>query len=344
MIHTLAILLISTLSFAQSASQLEATLAKKPNDIRTRVRLATIHAEENRPEKAIELLNPYTDQLDENGFLLLANSYAKMKDFANEVRTLNFLMNKDEENYRWHMLLGQAYLKQASETTNEDENRNLLTLGIQRLRRVLQLNRTYKPAFDLLLNTFMQQKAHNEAREMLIEGVTKFGKRPELFRELCRLDSQDGFLVQAVTNCSQSIKLSPNFPDHYVYLVQALHDQKEDQKAEKHIVKAAKKFPQTEFVQWAAGELFWRKKNYPVAARYFKAAVATNPQSSRAQFGLAKALFEAGDEAQALDPYIQACKLDPKTVEPFLAATGRLKQKSNSELTQKYIKAANTCR
>jgi|GEM_PF-1319544 len=344
MVKLLALILSTSMAFAQNASQLEAALKKNPDDMKSRSQLATYYANKNEPDKTIELLNPYTDQLDESAFLLLASSYAKKKDYSNEVRTLNFLVNKDEENFKWHMLLAQAYLKQANEVTDEARNRALLTSGIQRLRRVLQLNPKYKPAFDQLLSTFLQQQANNEARELLIEGVSKFGKRPELFRELCRLDSQDGFLVQAVSNCTESIKLTPDYADQYVYLVQALHDQKEDLRAERQIVNAAKKFPQSEFVQWAAGELFLRKKNFPVAARYFQVAVTAKPQSGRAQFGLARSLFESGSEEKALEPFIQACKLEPNSLETFMAATGRMKQKGNSELTQKYIKASNTCR
>ena len=337
-------LLFSSLIFAQTTAQLDAALKKKPEDLKVRIQLAGQYANENKPEKTIDLLNPYTDQLDEQAFLLLASSYSKRKDYANEVRTLTMLANKDEENFKWQMLLAQAYLKQASEIPDEKRNRDVLTTGIQRLRKTLQLNPKYKPAFDLLLSVFLQQQSNNEARELLMEGLNKFGKRPELLRELCRLDSQDGFLVQAVNNCAESIKASPDYPDQYVYLVQALHDQKEDARAEKHIIHAAKKFPQSEFVQWAAGELYLRKKNYPVAARYFQAAVKARPASPRAQFGLANALFESGNEAAALEPFTQACKLDIKNLEAFMAATGRMKQKGSSELTQKYIRASNTCR
>ncbi len=344
MASLLTLLLFTSLSFAQNASQLDAALKKNPDDMKTRERLAAVYAGENKADQAIELLNPYTDQLSESGFLLLANSYSKQKDYANEVRTLNFLIVKDEENFKWHMLVAQAYLKQASETKDEERNKVLLTSAIQRMRRVLQINPKYKPAFDQLLSTFLQQQANNEARELLMEGVNRFGKRPELFRELCRLDSQDGFLVQAVGNCSESINLTPEYTDHYVYMVQALHDQKEDLRAENLIVKAAKKFPQSEFVQWAAGELFLRKKNYPVAARYFQVAVKAKPTSGRAQFGLAKSLFENNQDEAALEPFIQACKLEPNALEVFMGATGRMKQKGNGELTQKYIRAANTCR
>src|SRR5688572_17139380 len=64
-------------------------------------------------DKVIELLNPYTDQLSQPGYLLLANAYSRKKDFVNEVRVLTLLTNKDENNYRWQLLLGQAFMKQA---------------------------------------------------------------------------------------------------------------------------------------------------------------------------------------------------------------------------------------
>jgi predicted Zn-dependent protease len=326
------------------ATELEAKLAAKPEHMKTRLQLATIYAQEDKPDKVIALLNPYTDQMTSNGFLMLAGSYAKKKDFTNEVRVLNILAAKEDENFRWQMLLAQAYLKQAGETTNPERNAELLTLGIQRLRSTLSLQKTYKPAFDLLLKTLLQQQANNEARELLIEGITRFGRRPELYRELCQLEAMDGFLVQAVTYCKESIKISPDYPEHYVYLVQAYNDQKEDRLAEKEIVKAAKKFPQSEVVQWAAGELFRRRKNYPVAARYFQAAVKAKEDSGRAQFGLAQSLYESGAEDKALEHFVRACKLDVSSLETFLTAGGRLKQKGNTELGSKYTSAANNCR
>src|SRR6185312_243873 len=132
----------------------------------------------------------------------------------------------------------------------------------------------YKPAFDLLLNTLLVIKADNEARELLMDGIKKFGERAEFYRDLCRLDSTDGFLVQALANCRRAIKLAPGFPDSYVYLVQSLYDQKELEHADKDIVSAARRFPNSEFVPWAAGMLFLKKKTFAVAARYFQAAVA----------------------------------------------------------------------
>jgi predicted Zn-dependent protease len=345
MINILFAVLFSFLGFAQNKVEVhEAELKRNPENVRARVQLARSHFDSGKFEKVIELLNPYTDQLDANGFLMLAMSYSNKKDFANEVRVLNIIAANEEENYKWQMLLAQAYLKQAGQNPNASNSGELMTEGIRHLRATMKMAPSYKPAFDLLLSTFLQQKAHNEARELLAEGISKFGARADLFKELCRLDAMDGYLVQAVEHCRESIKISPAYPDHYVYLVQALYDQKENIPAERAIVNAAKRFSKSEFVQWAAGTLFFKKKNYPVAARYFRAAVTAKPDSSRAQFGLAQSLFEQGQEAEALDFFIKACKSDPNTNEVFHTFAGRMKQTKNTTLAAKYVQNANNCR
>lgn len=343
MIQLLSALLFSFAAMAQSIPSLEADLKANPGRMTTRTQLAGLYAKQNDLDKAISLLNSYTDQLTPDGFLILASSYSNKKDFNNEVRVLNLLVNKDDENFRWHLLLGQAYLKSAAGETEPKRKSDMTTSAIQQLRRVLQQQPKYKPAYDLLLSTLQQAKANNEARELLQEGLTKFGERPEIYRDMCRLDSSDGFVVQALEHCRKAIKLAPNFPDNYVYLVQSLHDQKEDKLAEADIVSAAKRFPRSEFVQWAAGTLFWRKKNYPVSARYHQAALAADPKSGRAQFGLAQALFESGEEKASLEYFIKACEDDQTTVEVFLAAGGKLKQKGEQKLGELFIQKANSC-
>lgn len=329
---------------AQSIADMEASIKQKPDNVKIRESLANAYARDNKPDRVIALLNPYTDQLDSTGFLLLASSYSSIKDYPNEARVLGLLSARDNDNYKWHMLLGQAYLKHAAAMAPGTAAQAELTAGIKQLRQVLILEKKYKPAFDLLLNTFLQQKSNNEARELLTEGIEKFGRRPEFFRELCRLDSTDGFLVQAIKSCRTSIKLSPGYPDHYVYLAQTLHDQDKDVEAERDIVTAAKRFAKNEFVQWAAGTLFLRRKNYSVSARYFQAALAADPASARAHFGLAQALFESGSEAAAFEHFVAACKAGVGDIEIFFSAGSRLKQKGNSDLGNKYTRAANTCR
>lgn len=344
MLLAFALTLVTHLAHAQSAAQLELDLKKKPDSIRLREEAANAYFREGKADKVIELLNPYTDTLDQNGFLLLATSYSSKKDYANEVRVLKILADANEQNYKVRMLLGQAYIKQAMAYPNAERFNALMTSGVQELRRVMQINPNFKPGYDLLLKTLLEQKNNNEARELLHEGIQKFGDRPELYRELCRLDANDGFLQDAVKFCRVSLKLSPNYPDHWVYLVQALLDQDEDQQAERTIVTAAKRFPSSEFIQWTAGTIYLDKKNYPVSARYYKAAVKADPNKGRSQYGLAQALFENDEPAEALPHFIAACKTHPASIEKFLSSGSRLKQKGQGELGGKYMSAADKCR
>jgi tetratricopeptide (TPR) repeat protein len=346
MLQILFSLLCAWPIWAQQTEQLEKDLAASPNRVRTRMQLAQLYGKSGQYDKVITLLNSYTDQLPPEGFLALASSYSNKKDFTNEIRVLGLLTAKYEDDYRWRMLSGQAYLKAADAQTAPDKKQEFTTSAIQQLRKARQLQPKYKPAYDLLLTTLQTNKLNNEARELLIEGLSKFGERPEILRDLCRLDSTDGFLVQAVNNCRAAIRAAPGFPDNYVYLVQSLHDQKEDQKAEKDVVVAARRFPRSEFVQWAAGMLFLRKKNYPVAVRYFKASLTADSKSGRGHFGLAQAMFESGEEAASLEHFITACQTlnDAPSVDVFLAAGGKLKQKGNYKLGEQFIQKANTCR
>lgn len=345
MVRVLISIFFSINTWAQGNSGLlESRLKTDPDNVSVRTQLAEIYIAAHRYAEAAKLLDPYTDQLSGSGFRALAFAYSSLKKYEDEVRVLNIIAAKEEDNHEWHMLLAHAYLKQAGEIKEPTRNSLLITKAIQQMRAVLRVQKKYKPAYDLLLKTLIQQKAHNEARELITEGINNFGPRPELYRELCRIDSNDGFLVQAVENCSESIKISPKYPDHYVYLIQALYDQKDEVRAERNAISAAKKFPNSEFVQWAAGMMFFRKKNFPVATRYFQAAVRAKADSGRAQYGLAQSLFESGREVEALDPFIKACKLEPQSLDTFLTSGSKLKQSGKADLGHKYMQFANTCR
>jgi tetratricopeptide (TPR) repeat protein len=341
-------LLFFVIQFARaepSVEQLEKIIQAKPDHITARVKLAEHRLGEGQYAAVVSLLNTYTDQLPGSGFRTLAFAYSSQNDFANEVRILKIAEAKDATNHEWQMLLGQAYIKSSQSLKSPEKIQEHVTLGVQHLRKVLKLQPKFKPAFDLLVKTFLNQPSgNNEARELIAEGISIFGERADLFRELCRIDAQDGFLVQAIDHCGKSIELSPNYPDHYVYLVQALYDQKEEVRAERKVVAAAKKFPQSEFIQWAAGKLFLNKKNFPVATRYFEAAYRIKADSVRARFGLAQALYEGGSETEALPHFIAACKMDNKTAETFFSSGSRLKHAGKAEIGQRYTSEAYKCK
>jgi tetratricopeptide (TPR) repeat protein len=335
-----------------STNVMATTAAKKPTPApkavaseagMARTKLAMTEYAKGNYQKVIDLLNPYSEELNNYGLMLLANAYSKKTLYSDEVRVLHVLAGKNETNYEAQMLLAQGLEKQASVTRDQETKTNIQKDAVQNYRAITNERPKYKPAFDSMLALLIQMNAASEARDTIAEGIQRFGKRPELMKELCRLDSTDGYVDQALTSCREAIKLSPAYPDNYVYLSQSFFDQKENNQAEQQLVNAARRFPASEFVQWSAGTVFLKKKNYPVAVRYYGQALRADPNSERATFGYAQSLFDSGREKEALDYFRKACRMDPTTVvEPFFAASSKLRQKENP-LAQSYKEAASAC-
>lgn len=294
--------------------------------------------------RVIQALNAYTDQLPEDGLLMLSQAFSKSKKYSEEVRVLKLLVGHNDRNFKSQMLLAQALLKQANAETHEDKAKDLRTEAIQDLRKCLKLRPKFKPAFDQLVDVLLEQKEHSEARELLLDGIKRYGKLPDLLQEICRIDSLDGYLSQAIENCRAAISAKPLYPDSYVYLVQSLHDQNKNDLAAKEIEHAAGRFPKSEFVQWAAGKIYFKSKNYPVATRYFSQAVKADPSSGRAMYGLARSLFESHQPEKALTYFQKSCSLVEGARETFFESGARLFQKGDLVLSNQYKSAANACR
>ena len=105
MSHALLIFLFSFHAFALSPQEMEADILKNPDHLSTRIQLANIYLKQNQFDHVIQLLNSYTDQLPSQGYLALASSYSNKKDYFNEVRVLNLLTTKEDQDFHWRMLL-----------------------------------------------------------------------------------------------------------------------------------------------------------------------------------------------------------------------------------------------
>ena len=81
-----------------------------------------------------------------------------------------------------------------------------------------------------------------------------------------------------------------------------------------------------------------------MAQRYFAAALKAKPNSSRAEYGLAQTLFETKNEKESFAHFVKACSADPSTVDAFYEAGGKLKQKGNYLLGEKFVQAAANCK
>ncbi|MGE0764108.1 MAG: tetratricopeptide repeat protein [Bdellovibrionales bacterium] len=328
----------------QSTLSLEAQLKAKPDDILIREQAARAHAKSKNWQKVVDLLNPHTDEATARGFLQLAAAYQELKDYANLVRVMNLLAEKRPKDAHIQYLLGDARLKAADEMKDLKPRQTAENEAIDNFRTALRLKRSFKPAHQALVNYFLKVNMNHEAREQILDMIKVFGSRGDFHAELCRLYSNDGFLPQAIKFCNKAIQISPNAPESYVYLAQTYFDQKELEKSEEALIRAAKKFQNSEFVQYGAGQFFLTSGNYPVAARYLQRAVASDANSSRSRISYANALFGSGQMAQSLPHFIKACELNSASQGDFLAAASKLRLKGETVLAQKFAQAAGGCK
>ncbi len=283
--------------------------------------------------KVIELLNPYSEQISLESQLILAGAYGRQKNYEHQVRILRMVVNRDPQNHLSHFILGDALLAQKEEAE-----------AIQSFRQAIRLNSNFKPAYDALLNIFVANDNRHEARLILDDLLKHFGQRPEILNDLCRLYAIDGFLTQAIDFCQIGITRSPQFPDNYVYLAQAHNDRDNTDEAERILRSAADRFPQSELAQWGAGDFFYHQKNYPVAARYFQAAVKSSPDSGRSHHGLAQSLIELAQAEKALEHFERACQLNAAHVSDIQAVSRRLRSQGDISLAQRYSALLSSCR
>ena len=317
-----------------SLSAMEKRLAAAPDNIKLRIQFAAeLGHKKGSEQKIIDTLNPYADEVPLESQLLLAAAYNGLKKFKDEVRVLKKVVEKAPTNHEAYYILGHAHLN-AKEQVD----------AVASFRRAIKLNRAYREAYEALLMIFEKAGDNYESRIVLKDMQKQFGKDPSSMSHLCRLDSTDGYLDAAILNCQKAIKMDSKKPDNHVYLAQSLSDKKNESKAGKVLITASKKYPKSEFVQWAAGQYYFKQNNYPVAAKYFNRAVTANDKSARAYLGFALSIFEQKKYDEALKAFMSACEIDESVLEKLREAQGKLRSIKEDDWSKRYSREVYECK
>ncbi|MCB0362585.1 MAG: tetratricopeptide repeat protein, partial [Bdellovibrionales bacterium] len=315
-------------------SRLESQLQSEPQNVKLRSQIAQLLSPlPDKQNKIIELLNPYVDEIELNSQMILAMAFHQTESFDDEVRVLKKVITKNESNHLTLYKLGIAYTK-IGDSTQATIN----------FRKSIKLQKNFRPAYEALLEIFQVSKNNYESRAILREMERHFGKDPEIYSHLCRLDSLDGYIDTAIESCQLAIKLDPEFPDNAVYLSQSYIDQRNEAKAAQILLKSARRFPQSEFVQRSAGEYYLNQKNYAVAQKYFIQALKVDDKSSGAQLGLALCQFEKGMYEESLISFSKACKLDEIAIDKIRESSGKLRLAKETEWSRKFSQQIYKCK
>lgn len=320
--------------FADVSTQWESRLEKTPSNLLLRERLGEVYFAKKKYKEVIKTLAPYSNEVSSNALRILAESYGKENDTLNEIRSLEMYKNKEPNLFRPHYLLGIAYKK----SKKYDD-------AVINLRKSIQFAPKHRPSYDELLEVFRETKLDYESRILVNDMINTFGKKKEFFTILCELQLQGGFLADAHKICKEAVRLDPRQPANHIHYAQSFVYLDNKQGAEKVFITAARQFPKDEYVQWATGEYYYQEKNYPIAIRYLKQAVAADKKSARSQLALALSLFETKAYEDALPHYIAACENEDKTKfaqEALRTAASKLRQDGNDK-SKDYDKGLVKC-
>lgn len=308
--------------FAASLSQLETDLKRQPSNLRLRQKIAKLHHNKKHSTEVIKYLAPFSNEINVESLRVLATAYRAKKDYSNEIQTLELYRQRTPGTFRPHYLLGRALRDNAQ----YDE-------AVEFLRKSIGFASKHRPSYKTLLGIFRMKKQNYESRILLNDMIRLFGARKEFLNEQCALFVTDGFLAEARKTCKQAVSKDRRHPDNHVHLAQTYFLQSQKKSAEKIYITAARQFPKSEYVQWAAGEYYYQETNFPIAVRYLKAAIKADPKKARSQLGLAVSMFEMGSYKEAAPHYLAACKLDKSRVamRSFQTAAAKLRQEQNPD-------------
>lgn len=320
--------------YANSIERMEAALKSRPAHTQLREQLGKAYFEKKEYDKVIETLAPYANEIDVESLVVLANAYSEKGEHLNETRALLTFEQRQPDRFRPHYLLGLAYLK-----NNQEEEAQAS------FERSVALNASHRPSYDALIDIYIKRNLFHEARPLLVDMVRKFGEQPSFLNTQCRLYAEGGFLKEAIETCRKAISEDVDHAQNHVFLAQAYMDQDNRSAAENIFRTAARRFTNSEFVQWRAGEFYFNEKNFPTAARYLTEAVKADPESGRSRLGLALALFSSNEYEKALPHFIKACSLDRTKVafEEFRTSASKIRNANVGPVSAQYDRGVATC-
>lgn len=305
---------------------------KRVSDLEARIQKAQQHMDRKEYEAVVATLIPVNDTLPRTGLLLLARAYAAKSDTLNEIRALELCIAKNPKDYVVQTVYGEALIRSKRA---ED--------GIVAFQEARRLNPRYMPAYLSLLKELEKKGERYESRNVVNDMIKIFGPKPEFYTDLCRLYGLDSFNEKTIEICEAAIEKDPKSPDNHVFLGLALKDREETERANQVLTHAAKRFPASESVQAAMGELYISKKDFVSAYNYYKRATTANPKSARAWVGYGNAAFELQKNQEALDAFVKGCKADRLQTKDFRLAIGKLRVRKDISWQVRYESGINEC-
>lgn len=315
--------------WSQAVPYLEIATLKKPKNISWRYRLALSLENSGKKNEAKKIIADTVIENDNNpeqhyksGILLLG--YSRPIDAEHSFRKASLL---DDKNYKYHLFIAIALSKQGKgkswQAIKAYENALALNPKAAEIHYSLGIShehmRNYPVASLYYLKAIFLSKKYknsNNLKEHLekIKTSLQNKKNEQLSRDIILTSKNDILLdpVVAEDKIREAIKLTPNNPDLYLSLANALEVQGESKYwQEIETLEKAISLQENNAKQFfRMGVLREKMRNFPMAKNNYEQAILKGLKSSELFYRLGYCHEMAGDKKSAENAYSEAIILD----------------------------------
>lgn len=317
---------------AEKIENLKKKIQENPKNAVAVVQLAEQYSRQGRYDEATTLLWKQIDKIDNHGFSVLMQAHEAKKEWPEVIRAANLTIAKDPKNEEALTRLGNAQFM-----------RNRKTEAKESLKKALEVNKMYQPAYDTLIRIYEGNNPY-EQRLLLQDMVELFGPKAMFLTKLCTLNTNDGENEQGEKVCQQAIKVNPKIPENHVHLGIIAKQKDEPERAKPLLKAAAAEFPESEYAQTEAAVFMEAEKNYVDAYKYFDRCLTANPNSERCQMGLANSGIQLEKYDRAYEAFQKACRKNGrKNASDVRRAYRALQQRKAGEWVTKFETLAERC-
>ncbi|MCX7977914.1 MAG: tetratricopeptide repeat protein, partial [Bdellovibrionaceae bacterium] len=213
------------------------------------------------------------------------------------LRAANLLVGKAPKSPAALTLKGRAhiYLKQKAE-------------AVEALQGALRANKSYRPAYEALLSLYSDN--FSEKRIIYQDMLASFGRKPDLLKELCDLETDDGDNDAALKICSEAAKADPSNPLPSINIARVKFRTENREEGEKLLANISKQHPSSEVAQFFYAKNLLEQKRYLDAFTKFQDCLRVDRKSDRCWAGLGETAVQIEKHQVAHDAFRNACEIN----------------------------------
>lgn len=285
---------------------------------------------------------PDTGEIQDEDYMDIAQMYYDEGNLEQALSYVNMAEDMNPDNSQAYYLKAKIY----SDKDNKDAAVKFLNKALQLNSEYLQsdladkLNVTLLPAFDAqYYNRKGLQYYYGanlvQARANFEKAIALEPKNAKLYNNLGITYTKFGDIESAKSNFKKAIALNKNYNEPYLNLAKL-----EPKASEVYLKQALKANPNDQYVYYALGNVYMKRKDYKNAIKNFEKATAIDTSYFEPYFALAVCYSEMEDYTKAMAYVRKASELNNKSPElPYYLARLCLLNNRISE-AQKYLEEA----